>query len=81
MSPTYCEYVLTDPLHRAYHDQEYGFPLHTDAALLERLSLEIFQAGLSWTLILKKKEAFHAAFEGFEPERLAGYDKDDLAPC
>jgi DNA-3-methyladenine glycosylase I len=76
---SYCEYVLTDPLHKPYHDQEYGFPLRTDSALLERLSLEIFQAGLSWSIILKKKDAFHAAFEGFEPERLVAYGDGDVA--
>ena len=82
MAVTYCAYILANPgdvLHKNYHDQEYGFPLDSDAALLERLALEINQAGLSWTTILKKKEAFHAAFEGFDPRRVAGYVSDDVA--
>ena len=75
MAMSYCAYILANPgdvLHKNYHDQEYGFPLSTDAASLERLALEINQAGLSWATILKKKDAFHAAFEGFDPLRVAG---------
>jgi hypothetical protein len=59
---SYCAYLQDHPedtLNKLYHDNEYGFPLGEDAALLERLTLEIAQAGLSWTLILKRKEAFH----------------------
>ncbi len=77
--PGYCEYSQLDPLHKQYHDNEYGFPLRDDAALLERLALEINQAGLSWTLILKKKDAFHRAFEGFDPQRVAAYGPEDEA--
>lgn len=76
---SYCEYAATDPIHRAYHDLDYGFPLRSDAALLERLALEINQAGLSWTTILRKREAFHRAFDGFEVERVAAYGPDDQA--
>jgi DNA-3-methyladenine glycosylase I len=79
---TYCEYILSNPsdiLHKAYHDSEYGFPLRDDAALFERLVLEINQAGLSWTTILKKKGAFHRAFRGFIPGQVACYGEEDVA--
>ena len=81
---SYCEYLRGHPedtLNKLYHDSEYGFPLTEDAALLERLAHEINQAGLSWTLILKRKEAFRIAFEGFEVDKVAAYveqDKDRL---
>ena len=70
---TYCDIAPGHPEHGPYHDTEYGFPLSGDAALLERLALEINQAGLSWLTILKKKEAFHRAFEGFDPDVVARY--------
>jgi DNA-3-methyladenine glycosylase I len=79
---SYCEYLRDHPedtLNKLYHDCEYGFPLVEDAALLERLTLEIAQAGLSWTLILKRKEAFHRAFEGFDVDKVAGYGEEDVA--
>lgn len=79
---SYCEYLREHPedtLNKLYHDSEYGFPLNEDAALLERLTLEIAQAGLSWTLILKRKEAFHRAFEGFDVDRVAGYGEKEVA--
>src|SRR5512140_1887289 len=78
----YCEYLQDHPedtLNKLYHDREYGFPLEGDAALLERLALEINQAGLSWTLMLKRKEAFHSAFEGFNIDKVAGYGEQDIA--
>lgn len=70
---SYCESAPGHPFHGPYHDDEYGFPIRDDAALLERLTLEINQAGLSWLIVLKKREAFHRAFEGFDPETVAGY--------
>jgi len=76
---SYCEFAQTDPLHKVYHDTQYGFPITDDAALLERLALEINQAGLSWTTILKKEENFRRAFEGFEVDRVAAYGTDDRA--
>jgi DNA-3-methyladenine glycosylase I len=76
---SYCEAAARDPLHKAYHDTEYGFPIHADALLLERLALEINQAGLSWTTILKKKAAFRAAYEGFDPQIVAAYGDEDVA--
>jgi DNA-3-methyladenine glycosylase I len=79
---SYCEYLREHPedtLNKLYHDSEYGFPLNEDAALLERLTLEIAQAGLSWTLILKRKDGFHRAFEGFVVDKVAAYGADDIA--
>lgn len=70
-----------DPLYAAYHDEEWGRPLADTAderAMYERLVLEGFQAGLSWLTILRKREAFRAAFHGFEPGRVAGFDDRDV---
>jgi DNA-3-methyladenine glycosylase I len=60
-----------------YHDEEWGQPVHGDAELFERLTLEAFQAGLSWQTILNKREAFRTAFRGFEPATVAAFDHDD----
>lgn len=62
-----------------YHDEEWGVPLHGDVPLFEKLSLEGFQSGLSWIVVLRKRPAFREAFAGFEPERVAAFDDDDLA--
>ena len=70
---SYCDIAPGHPFHGPYHENEYGFPLKSDAELLERLALEINQAGLSWLTILKKKEAFHDAFDGFDPGVVARY--------
>jgi DNA-3-methyladenine glycosylase I len=78
---SYCQYVREHPedeYNRVYHDTEYGFPLGEDALLFERLVLEINQAGLSWITILKKKENFHRAYDGFDVDRVAGYGQVDL---
>jgi DNA-3-methyladenine glycosylase I len=80
--PSYCEYLrehTEDTLNKTYHDLEYGFPLADDASLLERFALEINQAGLSWTLMLKRKENFQRAFEGFEIDRVAAYGEAEVA--
>ncbi len=80
--PTYCEFALAEPEgshHRLYHDTQYGFPLNDDAQLFGRLILEINQAGLSWTTILKKAEGFHRAYDGFEVDRIAAYGEADRA--
>jgi DNA-3-methyladenine glycosylase I len=77
---TYCQYLREHPedsLNKKYHDREYGFPLTSDSALLERLVLEINQAGLSWVTILKKKEAFHNVYGGFDVDRVAAYAEAD----
>jgi DNA-3-methyladenine glycosylase I len=79
MSMTYCEFAPTHPVHQSYHDTEYGFPLRDDRELFERLILEINQAGLSWEIILKKRETFRAAYDGFDVERVAEYGADDVA--
>ncbi len=73
MGSGYCAVAPSDPWHAPYHAGEYGFPVRDDAVLFERLALEINQAGLSWLTILKKREAFFRAFEGFEPEVVARY--------
>jgi DNA-3-methyladenine glycosylase I len=63
---------------RDYHDHEWGRPIAGDAAWFERLSLEAFQSGLSWATILRKRPAFRAAFDGFDPDRVAAYDDADV---
>jgi DNA-3-methyladenine glycosylase I len=76
---TYCDYAPGDPLHRPYHDEEYGFPVAGDAVLFERLVLEINQAGLSWATILRKREAFRSAYGGFDVDTVAAYGEADRA--
>jgi|TARA_B100000315_G_scaffold243888_1_gene267798 DNA-3-methyladenine glycosylase I len=73
----YCDIALGHPFHGPYHDSEYGFPVRDDSVLFERLVLEINQAGLSWLTILKKREGFRAAFDGFDVDRVASYDDRD----
>jgi DNA-3-methyladenine glycosylase I len=68
-----------DPRMQAYHDTEWGVPVADDVELFERLSLEAFQAGLSWQTILNKRDAFRAAFRGFEPAVVGAFDDDDRA--
>ncbi|MCW8836100.1 MAG: DNA-3-methyladenine glycosylase I [Rhodospirillales bacterium] len=75
----YCDVAKDHPYHGPYHDLEYGFPLSDDRALFERLCLEIFQAGLSWLIVLKKREAFVDAFDGFAPDVVAAYGERDIA--
>lgn len=72
---SYCKAAPRLPYHRDYHAKEYGFPQRGDDALFERLALEINQAGLSWGLILKKREGFRAAFNGFDVARVARYGR------
>jgi DNA-3-methyladenine glycosylase I len=69
-----CAWCGTDPLYVAYHDTEWGVPEHDGRALWEKLVLDGFQAGLSWITILRKREAFRQEFDGFDPERVAGWD-------
>lgn len=76
---SYCDAAPGHPVHGPYHDHEYGFPLDGDDELLERLALEINQAGLSWLTILKKRDAFRAAFHGFDVDRVAAYGDEDRA--
>ncbi len=72
-----CAWCLGDPLYLAYHDQEWGVPLHDDRGLFEFLVLETFQAGLSWLTILKKRDNFRRAFAGFDPQRVVRFDERD----
>jgi DNA-3-methyladenine glycosylase I len=69
---------LDDPLYRAYHDEEWGVPLHDDRKLFELLVLEGAQAGLNWGTILKKRENFRKAFANFDPRRVAKYDDEKV---
>jgi DNA-3-methyladenine glycosylase I len=73
-----CAWRPDDPEYARYHDEEWGRPLHGDRALFEKLSLEGFQAGLSWITILRKRPAFRAAFAGFEPAGVAAFDEADV---
>jgi DNA-3-methyladenine glycosylase I len=67
-----------DPLYAAYHDEEWGAPVTDERGLFERVSLEAFQSGLSWLTILRKREAFRAAFAGFEPDAVARFGDRDV---
>jgi DNA-3-methyladenine glycosylase I len=78
VSAAYCLAAPGSPLHGPYHDGEYGFPSRDEAILFERLVLEINQAGLSWATILKKRDAFRAAFAGFEVDRVAAFGAEDV---
>lgn len=71
--------VLNDPLYLAYHDREWGVPVHDDRALFEFLVLEGAQAGLSWGTILRKRENFRRAFGGFDPKAVSRYDRRKVA--
>ena len=70
-----CPWPGEDPLYVAYHDEEWGVPEWDDRALFEKLILDGFQAGLSWITILRKRDAFRAAFDGFKPEKIVRYDE------
>jgi DNA-3-methyladenine glycosylase I len=74
-----CWWGTSAPEYRAYHDTEWGFPVADDVRLFEKLSLEGFQAGLSWLTILRKREAFRRAFAGFRFERIARFGERDVA--
>lgn len=74
-----CFWADSAPEYRAYHDTEWGFPVADDVRLFEKLSLEGFQAGLSWLTILRKREAFRAAFAGFDFHRVAHFGERDVA--
>jgi DNA-3-methyladenine glycosylase I len=74
-----CAWAESDPLLRTYHDEEWGVPEYGSGALWEMLMLEGFQAGLSWLIILRKREEFRKAFAGFDPEAVAGFGEKDTA--
>jgi DNA-3-methyladenine glycosylase I len=73
-----CGWCTADPLYQAYHDSEWGVPVHDDRELFEFLVLEGAQAGLSWITILRKREAYRWAFAGFDPARVAAFSDADL---
>ena len=74
----YCDIASGHPYHGPYHDKEYGFPLKDDALLFERLCLEVFQAGLSWLIILKKRPGLNKAFLSFNPALIANFTEEDV---
>ena len=78
MSAAYCLAAPASPLHGPYHDTEYGFPARGEAVLFERLVLEINQAGLSWATMLRKRDAFRAAFANYEVDRVAAFGAGDF---
>jgi DNA-3-methyladenine glycosylase I len=73
-----CSWALSAPDYVSYHDDEWGWPLHGDEHLFERVSLEAFQSGLSWIIILRKRPAFRAAFVDFDLEKVAAFDDGDV---
>jgi DNA-3-methyladenine glycosylase I len=73
-----CSWATSTPDYVSYHDDEWGYPLHGDDALFERMCLEAFQSGLSWLTILRKRQAFRAAFAGFEIAAVADFDDGDV---
>jgi DNA-3-methyladenine glycosylase I len=75
---TRCAWVNQDPLYIAYHDEEWGQPLHDERRLFEMLCLECAEAGLSWYLILKKRQNFRAAFDHFDPVKVAAYGPEKV---
>lgn len=73
-----CPWAGQDPLYIAYHDHEWGLPLHDDLRLFEMLILEGAQAGLSWITVLRKRAAYREAFDGFDPQKVAAYGEDKV---
>lgn len=71
-------WAATDPLLQEYYDTEWGMPVRDEAGLFERISLEAFQAGLSWATVLRKREAFREVFAGFDPDTVARYSEADV---
>ncbi|MDC0303680.1 DNA-3-methyladenine glycosylase I [Flavobacteriales bacterium] len=78
MSLNRCDWVSDDPLYIAYHDKEWGVPLHDEQRLFEFLILETFQAGLSWITVLRKRENFRRAFDQFDYKKIAKYDEPKI---
>src|SRR4051794_7212128 len=73
-----CRWGHSPAIYRSYHDTEWGFPVHDDHRLFEKICLEGFQSGLSWLTILRKRENFRAAFAGFDYEQVARFDQADI---
>lgn len=78
MKENRCTWCVGDELYEAYHDQEWGIPVYDDATIFEFLILETFQAGLSWITILRKRENFRAAFDGFDYKKIANYNQNKI---
>jgi DNA-3-methyladenine glycosylase I len=76
---SYCTLAPGHPVHDSYHATEYGFPQRDETVLFERLCLEIFQAGLSWEIVLKRRPGIRAAFDGFDVDRIAAFGEADQA--
>ncbi|MGD9710819.1 MAG: DNA-3-methyladenine glycosylase I [Thermomicrobiales bacterium] len=74
-----CSWCAGDELYERYHDEEWGVPIHDDQTMFRLLMLEGFQAGLAWITILRKRDNFERAFEGWDPQRIANYGPDDIA--
>ena len=74
----YCGWANTDPLNKVYHDTEWGIPVHDDRHMFEHLTLECMQCGLSWALMLKKREIFRKCFDNFDYDRIADYNEADV---
>ncbi|CAN5687453.1 DNA-3-methyladenine glycosylase I [soil metagenome] len=76
--PHRCDWAKSDPLMVAYHDEEWGLPIHDSRTLWEKLMLDGFQAGLAWITILRKRDAFRKAFANFDPKKVAAFDEADI---
>ena len=74
----HCDWALADERMKLYHDTEWGVPVHDDRQMFEHLTLECLQCGLSWGLMMKKREIFRACFENFEYDKIAAYGEDDV---
>ena len=79
MKQTKCAWALSSPIDEQYHDQEWGVPIHDDRLLFEFLTLEGAQAGLSWSTILKRRDAYRLAFDNFDPALIAEYDNNKVS--
>jgi DNA-3-methyladenine glycosylase I len=78
VSPSRCSWCGSDPLYVAYHDDDWGRPVRDERGLFEKLILDGAQAGLAWITILRKREGYRRAFDGFDPERVAAYGQEDV---
>ena len=74
----HCGWALSDERNRKYHDTEWGVPVHDDRQMFEHLTLECLQCGLSWSLMMKKREIFRRCFENFDCEKIAAYGEEDV---
>ena len=75
---SYCDWGKTSAQNTKYHDEEWGVPVHDDRVMFEHLMMEAMQCGLSWSLMLKKREIFRACFDGFDYDKIAAYTEADV---